>query len=142
MMGAHPIKLGLSRFLIDLIARRRITHLATNGAGLIHDFELASFGGTSESVAQWIPQASSVCGARPAPKRIGPRGGVPGEGLGETVGRTLDAERPPHLDLSLAAAAWRAGTPMTVHVGIGSDILTPTPILTAPPGERPVTPIF
>ena len=54
MMGAHPIKLGLSRFLIDLIERKWITHLATNGAGLIHDFELASFGGTSENVARWI----------------------------------------------------------------------------------------
>ncbi len=54
MMGAHPIKLGLSRYLIDLIERRIITHLATNGAGLIHDFELASFGGTSEDVARWI----------------------------------------------------------------------------------------
>src|SRR6266545_5983440 len=48
MIGAHPIKLGLSRFLIDLIESRLITHLATNGAGIIHDFELALAGGTSE----------------------------------------------------------------------------------------------
>jgi len=54
MMGAHPIKLGLSRFLVDLIERRAITHLATNGAGIIHDFELATLGGTSEDVARWI----------------------------------------------------------------------------------------
>ncbi len=51
MMGAHPIKLGLSRYIIDLVARGWLTHLATNGAGLIHDFELAYFGGTTESVA-------------------------------------------------------------------------------------------
>ncbi len=54
MMGGHPIKLGLSRFLVDLIERRIITHLATNGAGIIHDFELATAGGTSEDVAKWI----------------------------------------------------------------------------------------
>ena len=54
MMGGHPIKLGLSRFLIDLIERRLVTHLATNGAGIIHDFELAVAGGTSEDVAKWI----------------------------------------------------------------------------------------
>ena len=54
MMGGHPIKLGLSRFLVDLIERRIVTHLATNGAGIIHDFELALWGGTSEDVARWI----------------------------------------------------------------------------------------
>src|SRR5262245_14412820 len=52
-IGGHPIKLGLSRYLIDLIERRVITHLATNGAGLIHDFELSLVGGTSEDVAKW-----------------------------------------------------------------------------------------
>jgi len=54
MMGGRPIKLGLSRFLVDLIEARRITHLATNGAGMIHDCELALVGGTSENVAKWI----------------------------------------------------------------------------------------
>src|SRR3972149_4851358 len=54
LMGAHPIKLGLSRYLVDLIQRRIITHLGTNGAGIIHDFELAAYGGTSEDVARWI----------------------------------------------------------------------------------------
>ncbi|HUG67595.1 MAG TPA: hypothetical protein VMM76_07580 [Pirellulaceae bacterium] len=48
MLGGHPIKLGLSRFLIDLLERKLITHIATNGAGIIHDFELALAGGTSE----------------------------------------------------------------------------------------------
>ena len=54
MIGGHPIKLGLSRFLIDLIEKGLITCLATNGAGLIHDFELACMGETSEDVARWI----------------------------------------------------------------------------------------
>src|SRR5262245_16396500 len=51
-MGGHPIKLGLSRYLVDLIERRLVTHVATNGAGLVHDFELALVGGTSEDVAK------------------------------------------------------------------------------------------
>jgi hypothetical protein len=54
MMGGHPIKLGLSRYLVDLIECGWITHLATNGAGIIHDYELAAYGGTSEDVAHWI----------------------------------------------------------------------------------------
>ncbi len=54
MMGAHVIKLGLSRYIVDLIERQIVTHVATNGAGIIHDFELALLGGTSESVARWI----------------------------------------------------------------------------------------
>jgi hypothetical protein len=124
MMGAHPIKLGLSRFLVDLIERRWVTHLATNGAGLIHDFELASFGGTSEDVARWIKvgqfglwQESSRL------NELACQAAARGDGLGETVGRVIETERPPHADLSLAAAAWRTAVPMTGHVGIGSDIL-------------------
>ena len=54
MLGGHPIKLGLSRYIIDLIERGLITHVATNGAGIIHDFELALVGGTSEDVSRWI----------------------------------------------------------------------------------------
>ncbi|MEX0727111.1 MAG: hypothetical protein WD065_12620 [Planctomycetaceae bacterium] len=54
MLGGHAIKLGLSRYIIDLIERGLITHVATNGAGIIHDFELALIGGTSEDVARWI----------------------------------------------------------------------------------------
>ena len=54
MMGGHPIKLGLSRFFVDLVEQGVITHLATNGSGVIHDFELALVGGTSEDVQKWI----------------------------------------------------------------------------------------
>jgi hypothetical protein len=124
MMGAHPIKLGLSRFIIDLMERRTITHLATNGAGLIHDFELASFGGTSENVARWI-QAGQF-GLWHETSRLNDlarEAAAAGEGLGEAVGRTIDAEKPPFAEVSLAAAAWRSRVPMTVHVGIGNDII-------------------
>ena len=83
MMGAHPIKLGLSRFLIDLIQRKWITHLATNGAGLVHDFELASFGGTSENVAALDSSrpVRAVAGDEPA-ERGCPASGRRGRGTG------------------------------------------------------------
>src|SRR5947209_9067897 len=124
MVGGHPIKLGLSRFLIDLVERRLVTHLATNGSGVIHDFELALAGGTSEDVARWLPvgqfglwretgRLNDVI--REAARR--------GEGLGEAVGRTIEEERFPHRDLSLAAACWRVGVPLTCHVPVGADII-------------------
>jgi hypothetical protein len=124
MMGAHPIKLGLSRFLIDLIQRRWITHLATNGAGLIHDFELTSFGGTSEDVARWIKVGQfGLWQESGRLNELAREAAARGDGLGETVGRVIEGERQPHAELSLAVAAWRTAVPMTVHVGIGSDIL-------------------
>jgi len=124
MMGAHPIKLGLSRFLIDLIERGVITHLATNGAGLIHDFELATLGGTSEDVARWIRVGQfGLWKETGRLNALAVEAAAAGEGLGETVGRVIDRERPPHCALSLAAAGWRFRVPVTVHVGIGSDII-------------------
>ncbi len=124
MMGGHPIKLGLSRFLVDLIERSLITHLATNGAGVIHDFELALGGGTSENVPKWI-QAGQF-GLWRETSRLNDiirEGAARGEGLGECVGRVIEAERFAHRDVSLAAACWRAGIPFTSHVGVGSDII-------------------
>ena len=124
MMGAHPIKLGLSRFLVDLIQRRAITHVATNGAGIIHDFELACFGGTSEDVARWIrvgqfglwQQTSRL-------NELAVEAADRDEGIGEAVGRQIEQQQAPHRDLSLTAAGWRAGVPVTGHVGIGNDIV-------------------
>jgi hypothetical protein len=124
MTGAHPIKLGLSRFLIDLIERGVITHLALNGAGLIHDFELALGDGTSEDVPRWIR-----AGQFGLWKQTGLLNDVIaeaaqlGEGMGEAVGQFIEKQRFPRRDLSLAAAGWRQKVPVTVHVGIGSDII-------------------
>jgi hypothetical protein len=124
MMGAHPIKLGLSRFLVDLVERRWITHLATNGAGMIHDFELASFGGTSEGVAQWIQAGQfGLWRQTGALNDLALQAAASGQGLGEALGRLIEEGRPAHAELSLAAAGWRAGVPLTVHVGIGADII-------------------
>ncbi|MBL9124441.1 MAG: hypothetical protein JNG90_12470 [Planctomycetaceae bacterium] len=124
MLGGHPIKLGLSRFLVDLIERRIITHLATNGAGIIHDYELSLVGGTSENVPKWI--ARGQFGLWHETSRLNDiinLAASRGEGLGEGVGRTIETEKFPNRDLSLAAAGWRAGVPVTAHVGIGSDII-------------------
>ena len=124
MMGGHPVKLGLSRYLVDLIRRGVLTHLATNGAVLIHDFELALGGGTSENVPKWI-QAGQFGLWRQTGRlnEIISAGARRGEGLGEAIGRIVEEERFAHRELSLAAAGWRFGIPVTSHVGIGSDII-------------------
>jgi hypothetical protein len=124
MIGGHPIKLGLSRYLVDLIERHMITHLATNGAGVIHDFELALVGGTSEDVPKWI--RAGQFGLWRQTGRINDiirQAADRREGLGEALGRVIEDEQFPHRALSLAAAGWRANVPVTVHVGIGSDII-------------------
>ena len=128
MMGAHPIKLGLSRFLIDLIERGFITHFATNGAGLIHDFELALVGGTSEEVAKWIPVGQFGLWQETAGLNdVISEAAEWNEGLGEAVGRVIEERQFSHRDLSLAAACWRAGIPCTCHVSVGSDIIHSLP---------------
>ncbi len=141
MMGAHAIKLGLSRFLVDLIQRKWITHLATNGAGLVHDFELASFGGTSEDVARWIQAGQfGLWQETGRLNEIARQAAAAGEGLGEAAGRILAGQPAPHAAVSLAAAAWRTGLPMTVHVGIGCDIIHAHPNCDGAAWARPATP--
>lgn len=124
MMGAHMLKVGLSRFMIDLMERRLITHVAMNGAGPIHDFELALIGASTESVARYIQKGQFGLWADTG--RIneaivaGARDGI---GLGEAVGRVIEEEKFPHRHLSVLAAGYRLGVPVTVHVGIGYDII-------------------
>jgi len=126
MIGAHLIKQGLSRYLVDLIERGWITHLATNGAGIIHDFELAYQGATSEDVAHYIKQGEfglwSDTGLVNDIVRVA---AARKEGLGEAVGRVIEQHRDQfrYPDLSVAAAGWRCGVPVTSHVGIGCDII-------------------
>jgi hypothetical protein len=124
MMGGHAIKLGLSRYLVDLIERGFVTHLATNGAGMIHDFELAGGGGTSEDVSKWIQRGQF--GLWQETSRLNDvilQAANRGEGLGEAVGRVIEEDQFPFRHLSIAAAGWRMGVPVTSHVGIGSDII-------------------
>jgi hypothetical protein len=124
MMGAHMLKVGLSRFIIDLMERGIITHVAMNGAGPIHDFELALVGASTESVARYIQEGQFGLWADTG--RIndaivaGARDGI---GLGEAVGRVIEQEQFPHRELSVLAAGYRLDVPVTVHVGIGYDII-------------------
>ena len=124
MIGGHPIKLGLSRFLIDLMERGLVTHLATNGAGLIHDFELAMHGGTSEDVAKWIKIGQfGLWQETGRLNDIITEAASNDEGFGEGLGRVIESQELPHRDISIAAAGWRYGVPVTSHVSIGSDII-------------------
>jgi hypothetical protein len=124
MIGAHVIKAGLSRFLVDLIERGWITHLATNGAGIIHDYELALQGGTSEDVAANIKQGDFGMWAETGRiNDIVREAAAAGEGLGEAVGRTIHEGTFTHRELSVCAAGWRRAVPVTCHVGVGCDII-------------------
>lgn len=124
MMGAHVLKVGLSRFIIDLMERGIITHVAMNGAGPIHDFELALIGASTESVARYIREGQFGLWADTG--RINDAivaGAREGLGLGEAVGRVIEQEQFPHRNLSVLAAGYRLGIPVTGHIGIGYDII-------------------
>lgn len=124
-LGAHVIKTGVSPIIIDLMRRGYVSALALNGAGIIHDFELALSGGTSEDVDQTL-----------GPGRFGMaqetgevlndvirRAADAKQGLGEAISTYLAGANPPYADVSLAVAARRLGIPLTVHVALGTDII-------------------
>lgn len=128
-MGAHVIKVGLSPLLIDWMARGVLDGLALNGAGAVHDSEVARFGQTSEDVGAGI-QSGMFGMARETGEFINGaavRAQRNGHGFGETLGAALIEENPPFLGLSLLAAGQKYGVPVTVHVAIGSDIPHPQP---------------
>ncbi len=123
VMGAHVIKTGLSRFVIEWMKRRLVTHVAMNGAGPIHDFELALVGATTESVARYIQEGQFGLWRETGRINEAVRAGVAqGMGYGEAVGRMIEEENLPHRDVSILAAGYRLHVPVTVHVGIGYDI--------------------
>jgi hypothetical protein len=122
MLGAHLIRAGVSRHLIDLIERGVLTHIAFNGAGMIHDYELARIGATTESVARYIRTGEFGLWRETGELNDWINAAAP-LGLGEAVGRRIGESEFPHRDLSVLAAAYRCGVAATVHVGIGSDIL-------------------
>jgi hypothetical protein len=122
LMGAHVIKQGLSLFIIDLMRRRLITCLGMNGACVIHDFELALIGATTESVARYI--RTGEFGLWQETGRINDIvNAAEAEGFGEAVGQAILHSRLPHADSSLLATACALGIPATVHIGIGYDII-------------------
>jgi hypothetical protein len=124
MMGAHVLRSGVQRYLIDLLQKGYVTCVAMSGAGVIHDFEFALVGATTESVARYISD-----GRFGLWREIGLINDIVKSaaqqnlGLGEAVGKFISEKELPHNDISLLAAAYRCGCPVTVHVGIGYDIL-------------------
>jgi hypothetical protein len=129
LLGAHPIKVGLTPVIIDLMKRRIVTGLSFNGAGIIHDLEVAFYGGTSEDVQTGLADGTfgmvretgdlfaAVCDAAD-------RDGL---GLGQATGRFIWDAGARNRTLSLFAAAYRLQLPATVHVAVGTDIVAQHP---------------
>ena len=133
MMGAHVMRRGNSRFIIDLMERGILTHVATNGACAIHDFELAHIGATLEDVEDyiWDGQFGNWEETGRYLNEAILHGYRDKIGFGEAVGRLIQEGvfgiTFPHRDVSMFAAAYRLGVPFTVHKGIGFDIIDQHP---------------
>ena len=125
MFGAHVIKVGLSPLLLELIKRKVVTAIALNGAGVIHDFELAFMGSTSEDVAAALADGSFGMAeeTHTCINRAIREGAKKGWGLGQSVGTMIVKKRLPFRHLSLLATCHQLGVPATVHVAIGTDII-------------------
>ncbi len=122
--GAHVLRRGNAPLLIDLMERGLLTHLALNGAGAIHDFELAMIGQTCESVARYIREGQFGLWTETGRfNEAAPAAVQDGLGLGEALGRLIEEEKFPYRETSVLAAGYRLGVPVTVHVAIGQDIV-------------------
>ncbi len=124
-MGAHVIKVGLNSIIIDLMERGLVTALAFNGAGIIHDFEIAYCGQTSEDVARQLKTGAFGMARETAEflNRAIVRGAKERRGLGEAVGAMIASAAFPYKKLSLLASAYQLHLPATVHVAIGTDVI-------------------
>lgn len=124
-IGAHVVKTGLSPVLVDLMERGFVSALATNGAGIIHDFEIALVGATSEDVEAALGAGQFGMADETGRLLNGAinEGVAAGLGLGQAVGRYLCDKHPQNERASLAATACRLGVPLTVHVALGTDII-------------------
>lgn len=124
-MGAHVIKVGLSPLIIDFMERGIINAVAMNGACIVHDFELAFMGETSEDVAASLADGSFGMAEETGAflNRAVQQGATAGLGIGAAVGKAIQDGALPHRELSILAAGTRLGIPVTVHVGVGTDII-------------------
>lgn len=126
MIGGHVIRSGTQKYIIDLMQRGYITCIAMNGSCIIHDYELARIGATTESVATYIKD-----GRFGLWRETGEINDIINEayrsdnsiGMGKAIGDHIAKSDFPHRDVSILAAAARLGVPATVHVGIGYDII-------------------
>lgn len=124
MMGAHVLRSGVQRYLIDLIQRGYVTCVAVNGACVIHDFELALIGATTESVATYIRDGRfGMWQETGGINDIVVQAAREDKGLGEAVGQAIATGNFPYADDSLFAACARTDTLVTVHVSLGQDII-------------------
>ena len=124
-MGAHPIKVGLGPVIIDLMERGIVQAVAMNGAGVIHDFELACHGETSEDVAVHLRDGRFGMAQETGEFINGAISDAAHKslGLGLGVGGAINRAGLPNPHLSILAAAERLGVPATVHVAVGTDII-------------------
>lgn len=123
MMGAHVLRAGVQRYLIDLMERGYLSCMAMNGACAIHDYELSLIGQTTESVSKYISEGQFGLW-----KEIGQINEIVNQaakqnmGLGEAIGKAIWEQDFPHKEFSIFAAGYRLEVLQTVHVGIGYDI--------------------
>jgi hypothetical protein len=124
-LGAHVIKTGVSPVIIDLMRRGYVSALALNGAGIIHDFEIALSGATSEDVDESLGPGRFGMAQETATllNQVIREAAERKQGLGQAVGAFLAARRTPHAAQSLTVAAHTLGIPVTVHVAVGTDII-------------------
>ncbi|KAA3631568.1 MAG: hypothetical protein DWP97_12765 [Calditrichaeota bacterium] len=129
LLGAHTIKVGLTPIFIDLIKHKIVTGFSFNCAGLIHDIELAFFGGTSEDVQKGLADGSFGMVEETAAMFAEVVDFAASEdiGLGEAGGIYINANKAKYADLSIFAAANKHQIPATIHVGIGTDTIAQHP---------------
>ncbi|MBR3178180.1 MAG: hypothetical protein IKF49_01610 [Clostridia bacterium] len=124
MLGGHVIRSGVAPSMIALMEAGYITHFAMNGAAAIHDFELAMIGATTESVAKYISEGQFGLWKETGYYNDAINEGVKlGLGFGESLGKYIEEHDFPYKSTSLLAAGYRNQVPVTVHVGIGCDIV-------------------
>ncbi len=124
-MGAHPIKVGLSPLIIDLMHKGVVTAIATNGACIIHDFEISYIGETSEDVVKELTTGTFGM-ARETGQFLNNainNGVKKGKGIGASVGDFIDSSDSSFKDKSIFRAGYKLALPMTVHIAIGTDII-------------------
>jgi deoxyhypusine synthase len=125
-MGAHVIKCGLSPVIADLMQRGIVTALALNGAGAIHDFEIALIGGTSEDVIAGLRDGSFGMARETGElmnRAINRALDHSNLGMGAALADELTQIEAPHREYSLLVAGRRLGVPVTVHTAIGTDVI-------------------
>jgi len=125
MAGAHVIKCGLNPVVIELLKKKAISCIVLNGAGVIHDFEIALQGKTSEDVGENLKDGKFGMGLETADfiNNAVNSGVLEGSGFGQAVARAMAGARLPYKNLSLLYNAHRYGVPVCVHVAIGTDII-------------------